>query len=95
MAKKISRKQKASVNAKQRKSLSFVCFLIDTHYMLSIGKREVSEKEGERQRAKEREIARSWEMRPIPAINIVEVGEEKDSTDEESDQHESPIHFVK
>lgn len=33
--------------------------------------------------------------RPIPAVNIVEVGEEKDSTDEESDQHESPIHFVK
>lgn len=30
----------------------------------------------------------------IPSINVVEVREEEDSTDEKSDQHKSPIHFV-
>lgn len=30
----------------------------------------------------------------IPSIDVVEVREEEDSTDEKSDQHKSPIHFV-
>lgn len=30
----------------------------------------------------------------IPSIGVVEVREEEDSTDEKSDQHKSPIHFV-
>lgn len=30
----------------------------------------------------------------IPSINVVEVREEEDSTDEKSDQHKSPVHFV-
>lgn len=31
----------------------------------------------------------------IPAIGVVEVGEEKNSTDEKSDQHECSINFMK
>lgn len=31
----------------------------------------------------------------IPAIGVVEVGEEKNSADEESDQHKSSIDFMK
>lgn len=31
----------------------------------------------------------------IPAIGVVQVGEEKNSTDEKSDQHESSINFMK
>ena len=31
----------------------------------------------------------------LPAVGVVEVGEEQNSTDEESDQHESAIHFMK
>ncbi len=42
--------------------------------------------------------SRTWENRDgktdIPSIDVVEVREEEDSTDEKSDQHKSPIHFV-
>lgn len=31
----------------------------------------------------------------VPAVGVVEVGEEKDSEDEESDQHKSSIDFMK
>ena len=34
------------------------------------------------------------QRRGIPAVSVVEVREEKNSTDEESDQHENSIHFV-
>lgn len=34
------------------------------------------------------------EKKDIPSIDVVEVREEEDSTDEKSDQHKSPIHFV-
>lgn len=31
----------------------------------------------------------------IPAIGVVEVGEEKNSTDEKSDQHDCSVNFMK
>lgn len=40
---------------------------------------------------------RTWESdrkTDIPSIDVVEVREEEDSTDEKSDQHKSPIHLV-
>lgn len=55
-----------------------------------------TERDREKAKAKRSEKQpEEGQWRPIPAVNIVEVGEEKDSTDEESDQHESPVHFVK
>ena len=35
------------------------------------------------------------QRRGIPAVSVVEVREEKNSTDEESDQHENSIDFMK
>lgn len=43
--------------------------------------------------AAEREKTRGGET-DIPSVGVVEVREEEDSTDEKSDQHESPVHFV-
>lgn len=48
--------------------------------------------------AKAQREGRTWENSDgkidIPSIDVVEVREEEDSTDEKSDQHKSPIHFV-
>lgn len=47
--------------------------------------------------AKAQEDDRTWESdgkTDIPSIDVVEIREEEDSTDEKSDQHKSPIHLV-
>ena len=53
------------------------------------------QRDRERDRQTDRQTNRERETeRDIPAVGVVEVREEEDSTDEKSDQHSSPIHFM-